>query len=111
MWNFSISGMNFKGIGNFFIFNFVSSGEQLVRKQEDPLQEEHRQGPGGGQHVRRQGRGRSNLSRELSRSDDVSRLSVVFIQRRRLLWWILVSSLECSAVQPKSFQSKLHNES
>ena len=33
-------------------------GVQLVRQQEDPLQAEHWQGPGGGQHVRRQGRRR-----------------------------------------------------
>ena len=90
----------------------VFSGQQLVRKQEDPIQEEHREGPGGGQHVRRQGRGRCNLARKLSRPDDVARLSVVFLQRGRLLRWILVSGLECSnAVQPNSFQSKLHNES
>ena len=113
MWNLSISGrvgsISFKGSD---IILFVSVGEQLVRKQENPLQEEHREGPGGGQHVRRQGRGRCNLARKLSRPDDVARLSVVFLQRGRLLRWILVSGLECSnAVQPNSFQSKLHNES
>jgi hypothetical protein len=31
------------------------AGEQLVRQQENPIQEEHRQGSGRGQHVRRQG--------------------------------------------------------
>ena len=35
----------------------MPSGEQLVRQQADPLQEEHRQGAGGGQHVRGQGGG------------------------------------------------------
>ena len=35
--------------------HFISSGEQLVRKQEDPLQEEYREGPGGSQHVRCKG--------------------------------------------------------
>ena len=41
-------------------YNFTDwenfAGEQLVRQQEDQVQEEHRQGTGGGQHVRRQSR-------------------------------------------------------
>ncbi len=40
-----------------FLLRYLSSGEQLVRQQADPLQEEHCQGAGGGQHVRGQGGG------------------------------------------------------
>ena len=48
---------------------YTSKGEQLVRQQEDTLQAEHRQGAGGGQHVRGQGsrRGRQDLRRRLAR--------------------------------------------
>ncbi len=38
-------------------YYYSFTGQQLVRQQADPLQEEHRQGPGGGQHVRGQGGG------------------------------------------------------
>ena len=50
---------------------FSSLGEQLVREQANPLQEEHCEGPGGGQHVRGQSGGRSRHTRRLSRSHDV----------------------------------------
>ena len=59
-------------------------GEQLVRQQEDPLQEEHCKGSGGGQHVRRQGRRRRHQPRKLPRANDESRLPVEHIQRRGL---------------------------
>ena len=45
-------------------------GEQLVWEQTDPLQEKHRQGPGGSQHVRRQGRGGRSDAWRLARPHD-----------------------------------------
>ena len=45
-------------------------GEQLVWQQEDPVQEEHREGAGGGQHVCCKGRtGRCRQSWRISRSE------------------------------------------
>jgi len=95
------------------MWNLSISGEQLVRKQEDPLQEEHREGPRGGQHVRRQGCRRSHLSWQLSRSDDVPGVSVVLVQRRRILRRILVSTTSRMLVRHGRILSnqKLHNES
>ena len=59
---------NFKKACDSFL-TYTSEGEQLVRQQEDTLQAEHRQGAGGGQHVRGQGsrRGRQDLRRRLAR--------------------------------------------
>ena len=43
---------------------------QLVQQQADPVQEEHREGPRGGQHVRREGRtGRRRQPWRIPRSE------------------------------------------
>ena len=51
-------------------------GEQLVREQADPLQEEHCQSPGGGQHVRRPRRGLRRQPHRLPGPHDVPPLAV-----------------------------------
>ena len=86
-------------------------GEQLVRQQEDPLQEEHCEGSGGGQHVRRQGRGRRHQPRELPRAYDEPRVPVEHLQwrglriRRRLLVKLhLISHLSRSSIKAIEMQ-------
>merc|ERR1712080_520324 len=60
------------------------TGEKLVWQQEDPVQEEHREGPGGSQHVRCEGStGRSSQPWRIPRSYDVPWFAVgwVLVQR------------------------------
>ena len=77
-------------------------GEQLVRQQEDPIQEEHCQSPGGGQHVRGEGGGLRGLPHWVTRTHDVPPLPV----GRLTIFWPVLSSIvikkqSCSELTPK----------
>ena len=80
----------------------------MVREQEDPLQEEHREGPGGGQHVRRQsGRG-GGYSRRVPRPDDVPRQPVgrESVLRRWTGVWRLLNT--CTFIIAIALKADLH---
>ena len=81
---------------------FSLSGEQLVWKQAHPLQEEHRQGPGRGQHVRREGRRRRRDPRGVTGTYDepwepVGRKPV--FRGRACVWWILTVFRNCNETE------------